>query len=100
MINRFIHLSSLLRMKLHYTAFALTIIGALNWGLMGVGQLFSNSDWNAVAYLFGQTGALGSHPIIGNIVYILIGLSALVLIFSHKKDCMMCGSCKTESTVV
>lgn len=96
MINRFIHLSSLLRMKLHYTAFALTIIGALNWGLVGASSFFVSPghEWNLVVLL------LSNYPVIGNIVYILIGLSALVLIFSHKKDCMMCGSCKTESRVV
>ena len=69
---------------LHMIAFTLAIIGALNWGLVGIGG-FVGSDWNLVHLL------LGSWPKVEWIVYILVGLSALYLIFTHKRDCRMCG---------
>ena len=47
-------------------ALALAILGALNWGLVG---LF---EFDLVAWLFG-----GSASIISRIVYILVALSAL-----------------------
>jgi uncharacterized membrane protein YuzA (DUF378 family) len=43
----------------------LVIIGAINWGLIG---LF---DWNLVAAIFGGV------PILLKIIYILVGLSGL-----------------------
>ncbi len=51
-------------------ALILTIIGGLNWGLIG---LFG---FDAVAFLFGPLSVLS------RIVYILVGASAVVLIFS------------------
>lgn len=54
---------------LDWTTLALTIIGGLNWGLVG---LF---DFNLVAAIFGEMSALS------RIVYILVGLSALYLAF-------------------
>jgi uncharacterized protein len=62
---------------LHKTAFVLVIIGALNWGLMAIGYYMS-SNWNVVNLI------LGSVPWLENLVYLLVGLSALVLIFSNK----------------
>ena len=53
---------------LHTIAFVLVIIGGLNWLLIGLGA------GDVVQYL-GST--------LANIVYILVGLSALLLIFSH-----------------
>jgi uncharacterized membrane protein YuzA (DUF378 family) len=69
---------------MHMTAFALVIIGGINWGLVGLGG-FMNANWNVI------DGILGSMPQIEWIVYILIGLSALCLAFTHKKDCRMCN---------
>ena len=63
---------------IHAIAFILTIIGGLNWGLVGI-----NSGWNLVALALG-TGTLAS------IVYILVGLSAIWLVVTHKKDCKCC----------
>ena len=62
---------------LHVTAFILVIIGALNWGLVGVGGI----GWNVVAVL---------PDTIARIVYVLVGLSAIVLVVTHKKDCKHC----------
>ena len=63
---------------LHKIAFLLLVIGGLNWLLVG---LFS---WD-IGSLFG-----GQDVLISRMVYILVGLSALVEIFMHKKNCREC----------
>lgn len=65
------------------TEFILVIIGGLNWGLIAIGY-WMGQDWNVVKLL------VGSWPIVENLVYLLVGLSALMLMFSHKRDCRMC----------
>ena len=61
---------------LHSIAFILLIIGGLNWLLTG---LFS--DWNLANYL-------GSG--VTTVVYVLVGLSAIVEIVNHKSLCKKC----------
>lgn len=70
---------------LHMITFLLTIIGGINWGLVGLGGLLG-SDWNLVHML------VGSLPTLEAVVYLLVGLSAVWLLVGHKKDCRMCGS--------
>ncbi len=48
----------------------LVIIGALNWGLVGIGD-FAGSNLNVVNLL------LGSWPTVESIVYILVGLAGV-----------------------
>jgi uncharacterized protein len=48
----------------------LVIIGAINWGLAGVGG-FLGSNLNLVNLI------LGSIPAVENLVYVLVGLSGL-----------------------
>lgn len=50
-------------------ALILTIIGGINWGLVGA------FNFDLVAFLFGPMSALS------RVLYILIGLSALAMIF-------------------
>ena len=69
---------------LHIVAFILTIIGGLNWGLVALGN-YMGSNWNVVNLL------LGSWPMVENLVYLLVGLSAITLFFTHKKDCRACN---------
>lgn len=69
---------------LHMVTFLLTIVGGLNWGLVGLGG-FMGSDLNVVHMI------LGSMPAIEWIVYILVGLSAVYLVIGHKKDCKACS---------
>jgi len=69
------------------TAKVLLIIGGLNWGLVGVGMLL-NSNWNVVNLL------LGSWPIVEAIVYILVGISAVIKIFGCP-----CKKCKEACSV-
>ncbi len=52
-------------------AVILTIIGGLNWGLVGI------LDLDLVALIFGPM------TILSRIVYSLVGLSSLYLIFDH-----------------
>lgn len=54
-------------------ALVLTIVGGLNWGLVGA------FDFNLVDTLFGEGSALS------RIVYVLVGLSALYLVFTATK---------------
>lgn len=51
---------------MNITALILTIIGAINWLLVGLFQL------DVVALIFGSSAAIGSR-----IVYVLIGLAGL-----------------------
>lgn len=63
-------------MSLHKIAVVLVLIGALNWGLEVLGYGLGN-------YL--PAGLM-------QVVYILVGLSALYEIFSHKGLCRECGA--------
>lgn len=55
------------------TALTLTIIGALNWGLIGF------FDFNLVSFLF------GSMTWLSRIIYALVGLCGLYLISFYTK---------------
>lgn len=63
---------------LHMVAFILVIVGGLNWGLTAVG-------FNVVYMI------LGSWPMLEQLVYILVGLSAVYLAITHGKDCKQCS---------
>lgn len=56
----------------------LTVVGALNWGLIGVG-VFLNRDLNVVRMV------VGTVPAAEAVVYILIGLGAVVVLFESMK---------------
>jgi uncharacterized membrane protein YuzA (DUF378 family) len=62
---------------LHVITFSLVLIGALNWGLVGA------FNYNLVESILGTS--------IAEIVYCLVGVSALYVAATHKKDCKMCG---------
>lgn len=72
-------------MKLHAIAFILVTIGGLNWGLVALGYYMSQ-NWNVVNLLLGQWSG------VEYLVYLLVGLSAVVLLVGHKKDCRACGT--------
>lgn len=61
----------------HLVAFILLFVGGVNWGLVG---LF---DFDLVDYLLGQWA------IVADIVYVLVGVSALVMLTGGK-----CKKCK------
>jgi len=59
---------------LDWIAIVLVIVGAVNWGLVG---LFS---FDLVQLI------LGSIPLLAKIVYILVGISGLYMIYFLRKD--------------
>lgn len=61
----------------HVISFLLVLVGALNWGLIG---LF---NYNLVTSLFGL-GALTQAT------YILVGLAAVYLALTHRGECKTC----------
>ena len=56
--------------------FALVIVGALNWGLVGIAQ------FDLVAAVFGLS--FGQVSPITSVIYAAVGLSALYQLFSFK----------------
>lgn len=67
-------------MKLtHAVTFLLVVVGALNWGLVG---LFNFNLVNMV---------VGSWPMVEKLVYVLVGASAVYLLATHKADCKTCS---------
>jgi uncharacterized membrane protein YuzA (DUF378 family) len=63
---------------LHTIAWILLIIGGLNWLLVVFG-------WELGANLFG-----GMDSIVSKIIYVLVGLSAIVELVTHKSICKSC----------
>ena len=61
----------------------LMIVGGLNWGLVGVGMLMSK-DLNVLHML------LGSLSVVEAVVYVLVGLAAVMKLFGCK--CHKCMS--------
>jgi len=61
----------------HMVAAVLVLVGALNWGLVG------GFGFNLVNSL------LGSMPVAEKVVYILVGLAAVMMLFTGK--CKRCG---------
>lgn len=70
---------------LHMLAFVLVVVGALNWGLEGLGY-FVGTDLNVVNMI------LGAWPMVEGLVYLLVGIGALVLVATHRRDCRACDS--------
>lgn len=67
--------------SLHKIAYILVIVGALNWGLVAF-------DFNLVSML------VGSWPTVEMLVYILVGISAIYEVATHKQNCNNCVSPK------
>lgn len=63
---------------LHMVSFTLVVVGAINWGLVGLLQ------FNLVNKVLGATG-------LENIVYILVGAAGVVLALTHMQDCKACA---------
>lgn len=59
--------------------FILLVVGGLNWGLTAFG-------YNVVNML------LGSWPMVEKVVYILVGVAAIVEVATHKSTCKECSS--------
>jgi uncharacterized protein len=64
---------------LHVVTFILVVVGALNWGLVG---LF---NFNLVNLIFGTV------PWLERLVYVVVGLAAIYEAVVHTKLCKACG---------
>lgn len=63
----------------------LLVVGGINWGLVGLGMLLgSASSWNVVNML------LGSWPMLEGVVYLLIGVAAVMKVFGCR--CSTCNA--------
>ncbi len=67
---------------LHQIAYLLVIVGALNWGLVGLLNL------NVVEKIF------GSYSGMVQIVYIVVGVAALIDVAMHMGYCKYCSGSK------
>lgn len=65
--------------EMHMLLFTLAMVGALNWGLVGL------LDVNLVEML------LGAWPLLVKLVYILVGVSAVYIFATHMNDCKICS---------
>lgn len=63
---------------IHMISFILVIIGGLNWLLASFGAYLGS--WSTATWWQGLM----------KIVYVLVGLSAIYLVFDHKKTCKDC----------
>ena len=64
--------------SLHMVTFILLAVGGLNWLLVAFG-------YNLVSMIFGTGTTLEQA------VYVLVGLSAVYEIVTHKKTCKLCS---------
>ena len=75
----------------HLVTKILLIVGGLNWGLVGLGMLL-DSDWNILGMLLDQW------PVVLAVVYLLVGVAAVMKIFGCRcKKCMAaCAECGSQ----
>lgn len=69
---------------LHLVTYTLVVVGALNWGLIGL------LNFNLVNAL------LGAWPNIEKLAYLLIGAAAAYDFAGHAKYCKICGEKKNK----
>ena len=65
--------------SLHMVTFILLVVGGLNWLLFGL------LGWDIGALVGGMDSMLAK------IIYILVGLSAIYELVTHKSSCKQCG---------
>ncbi len=63
------------------TGWVLVLVGALNWGLVGLGG-FLGGNWNVVNLVLGRVSWLE------NLVYLLVGVAGVMLLVGCK--CKVC----------
>lgn len=66
-------------MNLQMVAWVLVMVGALNWGLVGLGG-FMGGNWNLVNLV------LGSWPMLEWLVYVLVGASAVYEVATRQQS--------------
>lgn len=73
---------------LHMVAFILLVVGGLNWLAVGLFQK------DLGMYIGGEEG------LVARILYILVGLSAIYEIISHKATCKFCEGMGKKPTTM
>ncbi len=68
--------------QVDWAAIALVVIGALNWGLYGLGGLVAGGPIDLVALV------LGSIPVLQNLVYVVVGLAGLYVLYWAYDEAM------------
>lgn len=63
---------------LHKISFVVLVIGGLNWLLVGL------IGWD-IGQMFGGQGML-----VSRIIYIVVGIAAIIEMFGHKDNCKQC----------
>lgn len=64
--------------SLHIVAFVLVVVGAINWGLVGLLNL------NLVEAILGMGG-------LTKLVYILVGIAGVYKLVTHTQNCKECA---------
>lgn len=64
---------------LHMITFTLLLIGGLNWLLVGVW------GWDIGQWFGGMSAS------VSRLIYVLVGVSAIIELVTHGKTCKMCG---------
>lgn len=67
----------------------LILVGAVNWGLVGLGGFFG-ADWNIVHMIFGGI------PVVESAVYVIVGIAGVMTFIGCK--CKTCVSCQVNAT--
>lgn len=76
----------------------LLIVGGVNWGLVGLGMLLDEGmDWNVVHMALSSMSTLH----LEGLVYLLVGVAAIMSIFSCKcRKCTAgCAACGADSKI-
>jgi uncharacterized protein len=68
--------------------FWLVVIGAINWGLVGLGGLVGGRNWNVVNLV------LGSITWLEYVIYLVVGLAAIGMLVGCR--CKKCKSCNHD----
>lgn len=69
----------------------LVVVGALNWGLVGLGWLVGGKDWNVVHMLVGQWMKVEA------VVYVLVGLAGIYKLVLCGKGCAGSSCCGSKT---
>ena len=67
----------------HVISFILLVVGGLNWGLVGIGV------GDVVTRYLGES--------IAQIIFVLVGLAAILEVVTHKQSCRTCPSKETAA---
>ena len=71
---------------LHIISFILVVVGAIDLGLFGI--IPANSSGQGFDLL---QAVFGFSPTLLEIIYVLIGISGVYLLATHRKDCKVCS---------